>query len=508
MDKLQIETQKSKLVVSGREFGGEQPLDIRVTLPEYLGDVVRVLRCSVDVIPGGISAADDRITADGTARAQIVYLSDGDGVCAYGTAEPFTKSVEAPALSAESSILPSFQTDKPICRAVSPRTLEIKTTVRMSFRVCDRRERTLIREAKGGGVCLKTAEMSVTDVENVSSKQINVESTCDIPAEHNAAKRILCSDAACRVNETRVITNKAMVRGETEFSVFYLPDGSAEPETVRLTLPFSEIVDCAGLNDAMSASVRVRVLSHEVVAVNAKNAARQLQCSAVVSLTLTAEKTERLVAATDAFSTECELGCEYAALRETVESRAVAESIAVDGRIDLSRLQPKRILYHTERVENTRCAFTERGVRMNGTLFAGLFASSQDGGVCYAESTLDFTFEKTVPAAADAYAFSPAVTVNAAEVALDGGTATVRAELFVEGRLDALRERNALCGVELRKDCPKTAASGLVIYFPGEGEQLWDAAKAYGANPAMLREDNGLEDDALPAGKPLLIAGI
>ncbi len=508
MDKLKIETQQKKLVVPGREFGGEQPLDIRVTLPEYLGDVVRVLRCTVFAVPGNVSAADDRITAEGEAQAHVVYLSDRDGICVYDTAEPFTKSVEAPDFPADASVIPVFLTDRPVCRAVSPRSLEIKTAVRMSFRICERRERVLLTAATGGGVELKTAEFTVTDTVNVSSKQIGVDETCALAAEHNAVRRLLCSDAACRVNETRVITNKAMVRGEIEYSVFYLPDGADSPESARLSVPFSEIVECAGLNDTMNVTVGACLLSHEVCVRSAKTAARELNCTAAVSLTLTAEQADRVAAATDAFSTECEIDAEFTEIWETCDSRAVAETVTADGRFDLTRLQPRRILYHTERVGAMRAVSSEKGAVLRGTLTVGLFTAAEDGAIAYAENDVEFTFEKTVPAQAEQYVFSPAVTVNAADVTLDGGTAVLRAELFVEGRIDARRKTRVLSGAALRENSVKKSSPGLVIYFPDKGEQLWDIAKSYGASPAALRADNKLEDDALPAGRPLLIARI
>ena len=508
MDQLKVETLEKKLVVPRGEFGGEQPLDIRVTLPEYLGDAARVLRCSVSAVPDNVSAAGDRLTAEGTVRVRIVYLADKDGLCAYETSEPFTKSVEAQGLSPQSVILPVFRTDKPLCRAVSPRTLEIRAVVRTVFRVFERTERSLLKSADGGGIQLRKTELRTADIENISSKQITVDGVCPLPAEHNAVRRLLCCDAVCRVSETRVITNKAMVRGETEFSLFYLSDASDGPETARVSVPFSEIVECAGLADGMSVSVRPSLLSADASPEGGSDKAREIRCSAVVALTLTAEKLTETAAVTDAYSTAYEIEPSCTTLRAAAESRPVAESMLVEGRIDLSALQPRRILYHTERIGSVRTESAANGVLLRGSLTVGVFAEGQDGAIGYAENDLPFTFEKSLPAQNAEYVFDPLVTVSGAEVSPDGSTAAVRAELFVEGRLDAVRSVPALTSAALREDSPKTAASGLVIYFPSEGEQLWDIAKKYGAPADLLTAENGLTDETVPAGRPLLISRV
>ncbi len=508
MDQLKIETQETKLVAPGREYGGEQPLEIRVTLPEYLGDVVRVLRCTVSALPENVAVAGERLNANGSARVHIVYLADGDGVCAYDTSEPFTKSMEAPGIPEQVSVLPVYRADAPVCRAVSPRSLEIRTVVRMRFRVCERRTRSLAAEIKGGDVLTRKRELTVCDIENISAKQCSVSGVCPLPAENGPIGRILCADASCRVNETRVITNKAMVRGEVSVSVFYLADDGA-PQTARLGLPFSEIVDAAGIGDGMLVRVSAEPLWASAEKKGAKESAREAECTAVIRLALTAEKMNRLTAATDVFSPAFELDAEYADLTAVEESRTVGESVTAEGRADLSRLQPQKILHHTERVDSVSVTSDETGVRLNGVVNVGMFVLSQEGEICFAESGIEFTFGKTLTGGAAACSFSPVLTMNSADVSLDGGVAVIRSEVYVEGRIDAVCTVGALTRVSLREDAPKARDSGLVIYFPTEGEQLWDIAKKYGASPELLRADNDLADeDAAPDGKPLLIARI
>ena len=55
----------------------------------------------------------------------------------------------------------------------------------------------------------------------------------------------------------------------------------------------------------------------------------------------------------------------------------------------------------------------------------------------------------------------------------------------------------------------RSAGEGLrpsvVLRMPSPGEELWDIAKAHGTTMEQILQANELEEDALPAGRMLLI---
>ncbi|MBR1811324.1 MAG: DUF3794 domain-containing protein [Clostridia bacterium] len=507
MDKLKIEKQESQICVPLKECGGEQPFDCRITLPEYLGDIVRILRCTVCAVPGNTAADGDHISVDGTVKIRIAYLADHGGIDTYETTEQFTKRVDAPGIPADSRILTVITADKAVCRAVSSRSIEVKTVLRMTFRVYGSCPRSLVSAASGAGLQLKKAEIDVFDAQTAVDKQFTVEGAYTLPAENNAVARILTADAACRVTETRVITNKAMVRGEVTVQALYMPDGMQMPETVRFSMPFSEIVDAAGINDSMSVRVSPAVLSVDLSPKAARGGdMRELEGTATVSLILTAGKMQKLPVVTDVFSTAYETDIAVQNLQSVTDSRAVAESFTAEGQVSLEELSPQRILYQTARIGNQRIAAENGTLKAEGTVLVGLFVQSQGDSVSFAEKSVEFAFEKSVPAA-DGYAFTPMLTLTAADVALDGNNAFVRAEIFIEGRLDAVRTVPAVTEITVDESRPKQATeAGMVIYFPSAGETLWDIAKRYNASPEMLAGDNGIENGIVDGSAPLLIA--
>ena len=50
-----------------------------------------------------------------------------------------------------------------------------------------------------------------------------------------------------------------------------------------------------------------------------------------------------------------------------------------------------------------------------------------------------------------------------------------------------------------------TARPSVVLRMPSPGEELWDIAKAHGTTMEQILQANELEEEALPAGRMLLI---
>ena len=57
------------------------------------------------------------------------------------------------------------------------------------------------------------------------------------------------------------------------------------------------------------------------------------------------------------------------------------------------------------------------------------------------------------------------------------------------------------------EDSPRDTANqpSIVLRMVGEGERLWDIAKAYGTTTGDIVQANALEEESLPMGQLLLI---
>ena len=62
----------------------------------------------------------------------------------------------------------------------------------------------------------------------------------------------------------------------------------------------------------------------------------------------------------------------------------------------------------------------------------------------------------------------------------------------------------------IQEDKPLTprGAGCLTLYFPVDGEEVWEIAKRYGTSPAAIQAENGLGDDGAVGTGMLLIPAV
>ena len=72
----------------------EQPIECDITLPEYLPDIQRVLKCSLTAHISSVQKTGDRVTADGTGRLSVLYMSDTGKLQCLEQGVPFSRFFE------------------------------------------------------------------------------------------------------------------------------------------------------------------------------------------------------------------------------------------------------------------------------------------------------------------------------------------------------------------------------------------------------------------------------
>ena len=110
----------------------EQPIECDITLPEYLPDIQRVLKCSLTAHISSVQKTGDRVTADGTGRLSVLYMSDTGKLQCLEQGVPFSRFFENRAVEeCECSI--RAKTEYVNCRAVSGRRLDIHGSKRKTL---------------------------------------------------------------------------------------------------------------------------------------------------------------------------------------------------------------------------------------------------------------------------------------------------------------------------------------------------------------------------------------
>lgn len=122
----------------------EQPIECDITLPEYLPDIQRVLKCSLTAHISSVQKTGDRVTADGTGRLSVLYMSDTGKLQCLEQGVPFSRFFENRAVE-ECECCVRAKTEYVNCRAVSGRRLDIHGSISITFSCysCERKKNYL-----------------------------------------------------------------------------------------------------------------------------------------------------------------------------------------------------------------------------------------------------------------------------------------------------------------------------------------------------------------------------
>ena len=507
MDKLKADVRTVENCSLVNQFSARQGLELSVSLPEYFGDIVKVLRCSVTPVAVSVVCQSGQITAEGYHVVRMVYVAENGGVYAYETSEQFSKHLDVSDCDG-CNVVDFIWAEGCSCRAVSPRRFDVRAVVQFHFKCYGTTRRELLDSATGGGIQLQETTIQTEQVKNILAKKITLNETSELPAGKPDANRILSVSASAALTETKAISGKLMLKGEVTQKILYISEGGGTPETAKLTLPFSEIADVNGLTDTMEHRVQLRLVHADAVIKPLQSGSMRVVESTVhlqTEISCGSEAACRVVS--DVFSTDYDVKTDSVGVESVLVSRQIAENVMAAGEFSLQDLAPESMLDDECRVESLKTTVQGDTVTVQGSVVFGMLFQTDAGGLGYVERSLDFTWSKALPGVAGEIRMEPFVSVVASSVSLVGQQAAVQTELFVEGRLTAVQPLNAISQVELLEEQPKARDdSGMIIYFAEPGETVWDIAKRYNTSPALLAADNRLSGDTIAEKQTLLIS--
>lgn len=200
----------------------EQGVELDHVLPDYYPEIFRILKCCLS--PRVISAAvsGNKIMLDGVVLIKVLYLAE-NSTALHCVEQRYTwsKTVDiagkAENLCGEPRITVVPRTDYCNCRAVSSRRLDIRGAISCRITVTCPAKFTL--PALPDGMQVLTREVSCCTEPIYADKQLAVRE--DIETGAPGIDYIISCDAVPRIDDLRVIANKAVVKGTVSISALY-----------------------------------------------------------------------------------------------------------------------------------------------------------------------------------------------------------------------------------------------------------------------------------------------
>ena len=289
-------------------------------------------------------------------------------------------------------------------------------------------------------------------------------------------------------DEVRIADGRAVVQGRVRASVSYLQQGQSCPVVETFETPFSQLLDCPA--DAEPCMVQASVsltAAYLNVSTAADGATLETEYHLVAQTVCFGELTAECV--TDAYCNTAQLQLEWETIPAGTVQQAEPLHLAAEGVI---ACDAAALTVRAQRAE--LCGAAADGC----DVLVHLLVTDAEQRVSCMEKRLHLPLEPADGARLELLSVQPeepvvTVTADGFQIRV---TVTVRTAALQESDLQQVTGATAQ-----ERACLYASVPSLTIVRWG-GEDLWTLAKRYCSSERLIRETNGLTDDAAMAEVP------
>ncbi len=489
--------------------GYEQAIELDYILPDYYPDIFRVLKCRMSPRIVSQSVNGDKLNLQLDAKLKVMYVSENSNkVCCVEQKLTYTRTCEIPLGLKNPCITASVKPDYINCRAVNQRRLDMRGAATIRVNICGDKSRTAISGAVGGGVQLLCESVTYPTARLNASKRITIVEELELGDAKPPVSAVLRNDCIAAVSEMKIVSGKLVLKGEAFVNMLYSCDeGEGSVESMRFSVPFSQIIDVEGLDERYDCRAGILQSSCEILVKGDER--KTLECEIVLFVQCKAVRYETGELATDVYSTKC--GVEAEISEEKIESVPVsvcephsqtARLVCRDG--EIAAVYDSRCA-----VSNVsgRYSFDKNCLIVGGNLTFSLLGKNESGAPVYLET--DAAFEHCIESECvtqDSVIEPRVELVGCSYTLADAETVEIKADLSICGEVFKQITKKLVTDIKLTDSAPdKSRTAALTLCYAKEGERVWDIAKRYLIPVSAVMTENDLAADILDADKMLLI---
>ena len=469
----------------------EQLIENDLSLPDYCGDIVKILNCCTQTNIFSAAITGDKAVIDGAVVIRMLYINSSSKTEIYETSVPFNRSIDAKDISENDVIDITCISEQVSCRAVNQRRADIRGSITLRVSITGYDEISIISEIPDG-YCHALSNTADGSILKVGCRKYFTVTENSGNEERFRNAKVLRACASPVITEIRTIKNKMMIRGNLNTDVTLI-DSSGNFITATVHITLNQITDIEGIDEDSVCNVLLNVSALDVrISPETASAPPHIEVSATLAATIEVTEKTCITAFTEAYAPHCDIVCEKASIKYIEDIHRIKESHALSVKFDFASSNATEVCdVELRRIRFSACNENNTPV-MRGNLHFGITLKTADGEKLWFERISDFEHRISAGCETGDFEFNPVVTPLAAEYSISGdGTVTVHSEFRIDGHLYCLREFSALSSIEKgeKKPCDKDK-SVFTVYFASKGEKLWNIAKTHNTSTERIRNLN------------------
>ena len=468
-------------------------------LPDYNGDIRRILFSEASVRPAGKFASESDVEFTGVVVYNVVYSDPKGELCSASFSSDYEYKVKTDEyVDAVSDVRVANLS----VRATGPKKLSARASIAARAAVVETGAIATSGSALEGDcspeLLTKSIDVRATAISETVEREY-AENIATLDGAISDEVRVVYSGAEVNIEESELRDGALYIEGELElFAV--IKNGDDAPFVAERSVDINAEIPFEGAECTMSFIPRATLVSLKD-SINSTETGTDVVLSAIVEYSAVGECNRSAEVLSDAYLKEFESECTYEDFRysELVGAERVCESLEVKvPRSELECEPLREILFITAEPKICECVPDGNGMRVRGELrICGVaYGIDDNGNAVFSPIKFNSDFVKNVNLncqICDNMRVEPTIMVRKVRGSFDAENVYASTELDVYASVICDKSERHLSHCEVKGDAAiKRDGSTVRVYYPQHGETLFSVAKRFHVSAAALAMDNSI----------------
>lgn len=506
---ISLKHEDYKFLNTSSENTVEESLEAELSLPEYMPEILRIIKSTADTKINSCHLAGERVTVDGVCDLRMIYTAEDGGIYTFSQSRPFTRHCEKTEFNSCCDATAIAKTAYVNCRATGTKRAEIKAGITIKITVSCECSEKLISFVENKGIEQKKLSIRTASLGCCKTKNFSMSDTVslDTPGAFLISGRAV---AVC--DEIRKISNKVMIKGEAIVDVCYVnAKDKTVAERVKHTMPINQIIEYDGMEESFNGKVCLNVLAVDILPkgeIQGEFTAFDISLGISATATMWEEKEMSLI--TDAYSVERLLDLKKTSVDILDNVDSFSDTYIFEGGFSANGEGIVSVVDCCGESTNIKTKIDNDELIISGSLSVNAIIKDSTGSLLSVGKTFDFEYKHKGCYGDKNIICSPDLTIVSLDCFVkDEKDIGVRAQinLFVW----VMSSEAIECVTSLAEsDKPlKRKLNAITVYFPeNDNESLWGIARRYNTTVKAIAEENELEGDTTGNLKIVFIPSI
>ena len=470
-------------------------------LPDYMGDIKRVLKYTATVIPCNSLICETEASFLATVTFRVSYL-DGEDMfteASFTADSEFVERLGAGCVSANAE----YKTQAVTVRLGGPRKISAKATV-----ICDvslLEEHSVCEKSAYEGAESLKREIGVHSLEYLSCAEREYAEEIERLNEMTADElEVVKSSASAFIDSVHKTDGGINLSGYADALILL----RGEDGIIRLEkrIPIEEHIEC----ELKEGSAFIPGAYVSGATVNLNNVSDENECAVSVVMNMTVEcfaahhYSEEYTVVTDAFYEGCKNKCSYENVEYSALSDCIFEKTSFPMTVQRTEEPMYDILESELCVKNTHCEIVGGDALVSCDIELHMVARGAGAESCYSIKEKG-EFSKKLRLSSPS---ADKIEVNAmpceVSVSFDGDKIYVESQLLISLIAEKRECERVLSNIVFEREAGNEDRS-IVVYYPEAEETLWSVSKKYSVSPSKIAAVNGIHDDSIEKCSRIII---